>query len=262
MRRKAKLLKRKLKSASSTWWENILSTRYRQDKPFDNGCNRIIDRQNFFSPGLNNMWRENKRYEMTLTHPLILASASPRREELLRLLGLDFTVIPADVEEENHAGDDPVRHVLFLSGQKARKVAEKHRDFIVLGADTVVVIDRQILGKPQNRMAAVAMLKRLSGREHEVFTGFAVCFARAGFEYSEVVRSLVKFRPLTELEIDWYTGTEEPYDKAGAYAVQGKGAIFIQEIRGSYTNVMGLPVSEVITCLLRENYLTFSKKCR
>lgn len=201
-------------------------------------------------------------YRLTLKYPLVLASASPRREELLRLLGLEFTIIPAGIDESNNGGNEPVAHVLSLAQAKARKVAESYEDHLILGADTIVVIDGQILGKPNNRMEAREMLAKLSGRTHEVFTGFTVCFFREKFEYSEAVRTEVRFHDLTELEIRWYTESDEPYDKAGAYAVQGKGAIFIKEIHGSYTNVMGLPLGEVIACLMRENFLTFAEKSR
>ncbi|MCX7982634.1 MAG: Maf family protein [Syntrophales bacterium] len=208
------------------------------------------------------MTYEKNRYELELKYPLILASASPRREELLRKLGFDFSIIPSGIEEVNHTDGDPTEHVISLSAAKAGKVAEHYRDFLILGADTIVVIDGHILGKPSNRVEAVAMLRKLSGREHEVFTGFTVCVPQEEFQCSEVVRSVVKFHNLTEPEIEWYASTEEPYDKAGAYAVQGKGAIFIERINGSYTNVMGLPIGEVVKCLVRENFLTFQKKCR
>ncbi|HOJ52653.1 MAG TPA: Maf family protein [Syntrophales bacterium] len=200
--------------------------------------------------------------EMTLSAPLILASASPRRRELLELLGLPFSVIPPRIDEDGEGSTDPAKYVLALSAAKARTVAKNHTDSLVLGADTIVVIDGLILGKPQDRREAIEMLSRLSGRRHEVFTGFSICFNRTGFEYSEAVRSVVEFHALTEAEIAWYTATCEPYDKAGAYALQGKGALFVKEIEGSYTNVIGLPLREVIECLRRENYLTFSQKCR
>ncbi|HOO00469.1 MAG TPA: nucleoside triphosphate pyrophosphatase [Syntrophales bacterium] len=189
---------------------------------------------------------------------LVLASASPRREELLALMGLDFEVVPSSVDEAFMPGERPEDHVLRLAREKALSVAASRPEAWVLGADTIVVIDGEVLGKPETPRQAREMLTRLSGATHEVFTGFAVVRAKGGLIASRRVRSLVTFRDLTPDEIAWYTATEEPYDKAGAYAVQGAGAFFIREIRGSYTNVMGLPLCEVVDTLKALGALTFS----
>jgi len=194
---------------------------------------------------------------LLLKYPLILASSSPRRRELMKLLGLEFSAIPAHIDERIDFKGDPINHVRALSGAKALVVAEKHPECLVLGADTVVVIDGLILGKPRDSGEAKEMLRRLSGRDHLVYTGFTLCLGGSNYSYSEVVKSVVTFQPLTEEEIEWYVSTNEPYDKAGGYAAQGKGAVFIKEISGSYTNVIGLPLCEVIDCLKRENFLIF-----
>ena len=182
---------------------------------------------------------------------LILASVSPRRIELLRLTGIDFEVMPSGIEETFRRGENPREHVLRLSGEKALAVARIHADCWVLGADTIVVIAGDVLGKPGSVAEAKEMLEKLSGREHDVFTGFSIALQGKGLLIREVVESKVLFREIAADEMDWYTGSDEPYDKAGAYAVQGVAAVFIREIRGSYTNVMGLPLCEVIDALKR-----------
>lgn len=195
---------------------------------------------------------------VSLRERLVLASASLRREELLRLMGLTFVVIPSNVDEGFFPGETPQDHVLRLSREKAASVAAVHSEAWVLGADTIVIIDGEVLGKPGNYNEAVGMLKKLSGRTHEVFTGFTVINRCRGITKNGWVRSLVTFRELTEDETFWYASTREPYDKAGAYAVQGTGAFFIREIHGSYTNVMGLPLCEVVDTLKEVGLLSFT----
>jgi len=192
------------------------------------------------------------------TGRVILASASPRRIELLQQLGLRFEIVTSGVDEDFRGGESPREHVLRLAGAKAGAVSRLQPDAWVLGADTIVVIDGEILGKPGSPAEAVAMMRKLSGREHRVFTGFSVLSAERGAAASEAVESSVIFRKLGEDEAAWYAATEEPYDKAGAYAVQGLGAFFIREIRGSYTNVMGLPLCEVVDVMKKLQILSFS----
>jgi len=199
---------------------------------------------------------------LILSHPMILASRSPRRKELLSRLGLTFTIIPPHVMETNDATADPVQHVASLAALKAQDVAQGYPQYLILAADTVVAINRRLLGKPANEEEAQAMLRLLSGNTHEVYTGFTLSLRERGFQYTEVVTSRVAFRSMDAKEIAWYTATDEPYDKAGAYAVQGKGAAFISAIYGSHTNVMGLPLCEVVACLRREGFLTFLPLCR
>ncbi len=192
------------------------------------------------------------------TGRVILASASPRRIELLQQLGLRFEIVTSGVDEDFRGGESPREHVLRLAGAKAGAVSRLQPDAWVLGADTIVVIDGEILGKPGSPAEAVAMMRKLSGREHRVFTGFSMRSAERGAAVSEAVESSVIFRKLGDDEAAWYAATEEPYDKAGAYAVQGLGAFCIREIRGSYTNVMGLPLCEVVDVMKKLQILSFS----
>ena len=190
---------------------------------------------------------------------LVLASASPRRAEMLKLLGVDFDRLPGDIDETFLEGETPREHVLRLSEGKAALAARGRPDAWVLGADTIVVVAGEILGKPGSPAEAAAMLEQLSGRKHEVLTGFAIIRQDLGIRVREVVRSTVLFREISGDEMAWYTGTSEPYDKAGAYAVQGMGACFVREIRGSFSNVVGLPLCEVFEALKRVNAIVFEK---
>ncbi|MGH9835452.1 MAG: Maf family protein [Blastocatellia bacterium] len=172
---------------------------------------------------------------------LILASASPRRAELLRAAGINFTVRAADVDETIHPGESPHDYVLRLSREKALAVAQG--DELTLGADTTVVINGEIAGKPVDDEDARRMLRSLNGQWHEVLTG--VTLARADQVLSGIASTRVKFAELSDAEIDWYVATGEPMDKAGAYAIQGHAALFVERIEGSYANVVGLPVQMV-----------------
>lgn len=172
---------------------------------------------------------------------LILASKSPRRQELLRLITDDFTVKTADVKECLPQGIAPHEAVLYLSKIKAEPLANDGD--IVIGADTVVAVDGRILGKPVDRENAKEMLHLLSGREHSVFTGVTVFNGREPKSF--YVQTKVKFFELTKDEIDWYVSTGECDDKAGAYGIQGKGSMLVEKIDGDYFNVVGLPVSKL-----------------
>lgn len=181
--------------------------------------------------------------------PLLLASASPRRADLLRSAGFDFGIEAVDIDEQPLPGEDPSACVLRLARQKAAAAASRHPDDIVIGADTVVVVDNDILGKPSDDTQAAEMLARLSGRCHEVMTGVSV---RAGsLEVSAVERTRVWFLPLTASDIAWYVASGEPRGKAGAYAVQGLASRFVDRIEGSYSNVVGLPIASVCQLLKR-----------
>ncbi len=194
---------------------------------------------------------------ISLTHPFILASASPRRKELLRSLGLTFKILPGHIDETYLDGESPRAHVHRLSRNKAAVIAIQYPKALVLGADTIVVIDGQILGKPKNKKQARGMLQQLSNRRHAVFTGFTLTCLNTGISKTKVVRSSVLFKEISPEEMDWYVNCDEPYDKAGGYAVQGKGASFIKSIHGSYTNVIGLPLSEVLEELKHLNVVHF-----
>jgi septum formation protein len=192
-----------------------------------------------------------------LSAPFILASASPRRIELLRLLGLDFAVLPSGADETFRPGETPLAHVLRLSADKAGRIAFSHPGHWVLGADTIVVIEGQVLGKPADPDEARRMLGTLSARAHTVYTGFTLLRPDARIAVSEGIASTVIFRAISGDEMEWYVASPEPYDKAGAYAVQGMGAFFIKEIKGSYTNVMGLPLCEVVDALKKAGAVKF-----
>jgi septum formation protein len=180
---------------------------------------------------------------------LILASASPRRYELLKQVSLDFEVIPSRLIEEYFPTETPQEHVLRLAEAKARDIASRYPGRWVIAADTIVYINGIILGKPKNREEALEMLNRLSGQEHRVLTGFSVYHLEKGKGDKEAVQTAVKVKSLTSVEMEWYVQTGEPFDKAGGYAIQGMGSFMIESIRGSYTNVVGLPLCELLQML-------------
>lgn len=178
---------------------------------------------------------------------IVLASASPRRQELLRQVGVSFTVIPSAVDEQVEVAMSPSGLVEHLALSKARDVASKHPDKLVLGADTIVVIDGDILGKPKDRSDAIAMLERLAGREHQVFTGVSIVGPQRELVFHEVTG--VRFRPLSRMEIERYIDSGEPMDKAGAYGVQGLGAAIVSSVQGDYFTVVGLPLCRTVQML-------------
>ncbi len=180
---------------------------------------------------------------------LVLASKSPRRSVILKNAGIDFTVRVADADETIPDGTRPQDAVVFLAARKAMAV-ERADDEVVLGADTIVVLDDKILGKPKDRDDAYNMIKSLSGRVHSVFTG--VCAIGDGISISFAEETKVEFYTLTEEEINEYINTSEPYDKAGAYGIQGIASKFIRGIEGDYFNVVGLPVSTVYKKIIKK----------
>ena len=178
---------------------------------------------------------------------LILASESPRRAELLKAAGFTLEIIPSMVDEQRRDGERAEEYVLRLAIEKAELVVRKRRDLPIVAADTVVVVDGYVLGKPKDDGEAAEMLRTLAGRTHEVLTGVTV---RLGDEQrGHVERTRVRVAPLSPAEIAWYVGTGEPRDKAGAYAVQGLASRFIEAVEGSYSNVVGLPVATVYRLL-------------
>lgn len=193
---------------------------------------------------------------MNSNRKIVLASASPRRRELLEGLISNFEVIPDNSEEVTEPDLLPEEVVKKLATQKAQNVAAvADREAIIIGADTVVFIDGIILGKPKDEAEAAEMLHRLSGREHHVCTGIAVVDNKTGKTVSDIQRTAVYFKPLSDGEIDRYIATGEPMDKAGAYGIQNLGALFVESIRGDYFNVVGLPVCRLAQILRREfNY--------
>lgn len=178
-----------------------------------------------------------------MTPRLVLASSSPRRRQLLGELGLEFVVRPADADERPLPGEAPAAMVERLAREKA--VASIGEGELVLAADTIVVLDGAILGKPRDPADAAAMLCRIAGREHQVFTGVALAAEQGRRAALRVVRTAVRMRALDAAEVASYVASGEPLDKAGAYAIQGWGAIYVETIVGNYSNVVGLPIPAV-----------------
>jgi septum formation protein len=194
---------------------------------------------------------------------LILASASPRRADLLRAAGFDFDIVVADVDEAVRAGESPALYVRRLAAEKSaaalkgcatssQNVAQGFSPAFILAADTTVVIDNEILGKPRNDDEAATMLERLSGRRHDVLTGVSI--RRNAFEVGRVETTAVSFAALTPDEVAWYVGSGEGRDKAGGYAIQGLASRFVTRIEGSYSNVVGLPVAAVVELLTEAGF--------
>ena len=190
---------------------------------------------------------------------IVLASRSPRRSELLKQLGFDFDIIPSRVEENSEQNETPREQVIRLAEAKALDVGAQHPGRWIIAADTVVCIDGSILGKPKNAEEAFDMLNRLSGQEHFVFSGFSVHHFGKEKGAHQAVQTGVKVKSLTPVEMKWYVNTGEPFDKAGGYAIQGIGSFMIESICGSYTNVIGLPLCELIETLGRLGAITLSE---
>lgn len=183
---------------------------------------------------------------------VILASNSPRRRRLLEKVGLDFTVIPSEVDESSVIPSSPESYVKTLAEAKSGNISNKYPDSWIIGADTIVFIDNTILGKPVSCDEAYAMLNSLSAKTHQVHTGYCICHKATNHFFSECVTTDVSFKKLSGKEIEWYINSGEPFDKAGAYAIQGIGTFLVKRINGSYTNVVGLPVCEVLEYLIKE----------
>lgn len=184
------------------------------------------------------------------TYPLILASASPRRKQLIDQMGIPNRVTPSRVQEEN-ALEDPADLCRHLAVLKAKEVSLREKGGWVLGADTIVVVMDQVLGKPESPKDAERMLFLLSGKVHQVMTGFCILNPTGTVAHSESVPTAVCFKPLNEQEVAGYIRTGEPFGKAGAYAIQGVGAFMVESISGSYTNVVGLPMCALIKALMQ-----------
>jgi septum formation protein len=187
---------------------------------------------------------------------LILASASPRRRDLLAACGIPFEIVPSMIDEHPLRDEQAAAYVRRLALAKAESVAQHHTEAVVLGADTTVTIDGLILAKPQSLDNARQMLHRLCGREHEILTGVAVVAGKMAGRVGDrsaqaMVASRVLMRHFTAATIEWYIATGEPVDKAGAYAVQGLGGALVERVEGSYTNAVGLPLAETLALLRR-----------
>lgn len=181
---------------------------------------------------------------------IILASESTRRVDILRTLGISFSIIPPNIVERRKKDEPPKEFVLRVSYEKAHKVGNLFLDNWVIGADTVVVLKNRILGKPKGERDAYNMLKALKGKWHKVFTGYCILNISKDVVYRDVVETKVFLRDLTDDEIIRYIKTSEPLDKAGSYAAQGRGGYMVKEIKGSFANVVGLPICEVAEALV------------
>jgi septum formation protein len=186
-----------------------------------------------------------------MVQSLVLASQSPRRKELLEILGVPFSIVAPKTDEAPHAGEEPRHYVVRVARDKAMEVASRLTQSVILSADTVVTIDGEILGKPFDRADAIRMLLLLSGREHQVFTAVCVVDQNTGSTREGIAETAVWFNPITRAEIEAYVDRENVMDKAGAYAIQGFASVFIPRIAGSYSNVMGLPLALVYELLAK-----------
>ncbi len=182
---------------------------------------------------------------------LILASNSPRRRHLLEMAGLEFLVIPSDFDESSVMLDAPEPRARFLAEAKAEDISDRYPESWVIAADTIVSIGHTILGKPASTDDARAMLKMLSAETHQVLTGYCICCKAQNHLFSDCITTDVTFKNVPQGEIDWYIASGEPFDKAGAYGIQGIGAFLVKRINGSYTNVVGLPICEVLEYLMK-----------
>jgi septum formation protein len=189
------------------------------------------------------------------TDPIILASQSPRRKYLLEQAGLQFEVRPSAFDESSVAIEQPNEYARKLAEAKALDIAQNVPNAWVIGADTIVLINNTILGKPNSVDEARSMLIRLSGQTHVVLTGYAIVHLANKKMHTDTVTTEVVFKSLSDQEIEWYINTQEPFDKAGAYAIQGLGTFLVRKINGSYTNVVGLPVCEVIEYLITNDVI-------
>jgi septum formation protein len=181
----------------------------------------------------------------------ILASSSPRRVEILKKAKIDFEVMSPENIKENNISTDPVSHVLELSRKKAESVSQKVKDGLILGSDTIVVLNGEILGKPRDQEDAFRILKKLSGKEHKVYTGITLSDKRNGKILSDYQLTKVRFNQLKDKEIKDYIKTGEPLDKAGAYGIQGRGNFLVEEIDGDLDNVIGLPMKKLKELILK-----------
>ncbi|WKA56254.1 Maf family protein [Planococcus shixiaomingii] len=190
--------------------------------------------------------------------PIVLASQSPRRQELLRSLGLDFEVVPSQKDEPHPAAfHTAMGYVIECAAQKAREVAKKHKDSVVIGSDTIVVLDGEILLKPKTKEEAQTYLRKLSGKTHDVITSITVVHGASELSFHELAK--VTFYDLSEDWIEAYTATDDPYDKAGAYGIQTASGIFVKKIDGDYNTVVGLPLASLAQKLSRAGYIRLEK---
>ena len=184
---------------------------------------------------------------------IILASGSPRRREILGNTNLKFSVITSDIDEKIFENEEPIQLVLRLAFEKCMSVAKNNPSDLVIGADTIVVLDNKILGKPKNEEEAFDMLSKLSNRQHQVITGMSIVNLKNQKKIVDYAISNVKFKKLTDQDIKDYISTKECLDKAGSYGIQGYGALLVEQIKGDYFNIVGLPISK-LSDILKSNF--------
>lgn len=187
--------------------------------------------------------------------PIILASSSPRRQEFLSQLGLEYRSEPAIIDETPSFGESPECFAGRMATAKAEQIATIFPDCCVIGADTVVALDQTLFGKPRDRHEALTTLKKLQGRTHQVITGFAVLMKQRAIQEMVAITTLVTFDTFTDNILQAYIDSGEPMDKAGAYGIQGRGTFLIRSISGSYSNVVGLPVNDIVQMLLKHHLI-------
>lgn len=188
---------------------------------------------------------------ISTTNKIYLASKSPRRRKLLKQLGIKFKSFSVDLDEEILDGEHPIKTVKRLSLQKMEEAKKRIKSGVIITADTIVVLDKEIIGKPRDSKEAVLFLKKLSGKTHTVFTGFTIFSSHKEHTITQYVRTNVKFREITNTEIDEYVKGGSPMDKAGAYGIQDDfGAVFVEKINGCYYNVVGLPLAKLYKSLI------------
>ena len=193
---------------------------------------------------------------MKQTRSFCLASASPRRRDLLAQYGLEFSVHPVEVDEQRLAGEDPPDYVKRLAALKAGEAKSSHADHVILAGDTVVVLDGDIMGKPRDGEEAADMIGRLSGRTHRVLSAYTLLDGATGANYTQAPETLVTFRALPQAWIEWYSRLPEARDKAGAYAIQGMGGAMVERIEGSWSTVVGFPMEAIVWDLLDRGWVT------
>ena len=203
--------------------------------------------------------KAGKRQMYETRKKLILASVSPRRRDLLCRIGLTFEIIPADIVETKRAGEAPGAYVRRMAREKARAVGETHGSGWVVAADTIVCLEKELLGKPETFEEAVSLLMKLSGREHEVLTGYCLYNGELGVEVVKDLLTRVRFFNFSEETVRAYVLTKEPFDKAGAYGIQGIGGVLVEEVHGSYHNVVGLPLGQLVELLLDHGIIDYRR---
>jgi len=177
---------------------------------------------------------------------IVLASKSPRRKSLLKQIGINFAVDVSEVDEKKFSHSNPVNLAKALSFAKAKIISKKHKNALIIGADTVVVLNREIIGKPKSLKDAREILEKLSRKTHVVITGLTVLDTKTKKHITSAVKTKVKFKNLTKEEVNWYVKTGEPMDKAGGYGIQDKGAVLVESVSGDYSNIVGLPIHKLL----------------